>query len=582
MKKFLMKMPFGLQMKSTILIVLLFFIPYSFLGWFFYSKQYQATTNQVALSDYNTINQIGMNVEHLLKDVKKTSLIFFQNNSIRNFLMAESPETILQSSRDLNAFLTNLLAYDLNIAGVSICRLDGIQYHTSSNYPDISKERIAEILLQTGRFTYMGEQKSLFSKGETAYVFSRKLNDTNDLGVALGVVQIYVGIDKVQGLFNSASISSNSSYYIMDNNLHEVIYSETDRDKQLYQDFLQSVQRLPNDKSGYYFEKIHDKKKLITYYRLPISPNWVIVRHLSNYIAGQSIKTIFFFSILLGVIVCICFSFWLSTQVFIRLKLIANAMKEVEYERFELIVPETGNDEITALTQSFNQMNNKLNELVNQVYASKIREKDAEIKSLRAYINPHFFFNTLDTICWMSREENAYETCALVEALSKIFRQSITTEKRITSVAEELEYTREYLKIQECRYSDKIDFIIHEEPGLSGYATVSSIIQPLVENAIIHGLEPSKENGNIVISIYSDDEHLYFSVENDGVDVDISQLYALLASYKEGRKGMALYGVNSRIQLHYGAEYGLRFYPHSPHGLRAVIEQPLLEGQNPS
>lgn len=162
----------------------------------------------------------------------------------------------------------------------------------------------------------------------------------------------------------------------------------------------------------------------------------------------------------------------------------------MERKHYDLTISEAGNDELQCSPVLQQDVPPAFTELLNDVYLFQLREKDAQIKALQAYINPHFLYNTFDTICWMSRMEDAPETCRLVEALSQLFRSAVETDSRVVSVSKELEYTHNYLMIQECRYSDTIDFQLEVEDGLENCETVNFALQPLIENAIFHGIEP--------------------------------------------------------------------------------------------
>ena len=133
--------------------------------------------------------------------------------------------------------------------------------------------------------------------------------------------------------------------------------------------------------------------------------------------------------------------------------------------------------------------------------------------------------------------------------------------------------------IQECRHTDSIEFAVEADEGVMGCETVRFVLQPLVENAIVHGLEPTGEPGTIWIRIYREENDLIMTVENDGMDADTEELKALMDQYREGLKGMGLSNVNDRIRLCYGEEYGLRFEKRIPKGLIVRVVQPfILEG----
>ena len=218
-----------------------------------------------------------------------------------------------------------------------------------------------------------------------------------------------------------------------------------------------------------------------------------------------------------------------------------------------------------------------MDELVNQVYLAQIKEKDAQLQAMQAYINPHFLYNTLDTICWMSRMEDAQETCNLIEALSKLFRMSARDTRKVISVEQELEYINSYIMIQECRHTDFIQFEVQAQEETLKCQTVRFILQPLVENAILHGLEPTGRPGKLSIDIRRQEDKLVMTVEDDGMGADIEELRELLQSHPEGLRGMGISNVNDRIRLCFGEEYGIFFYNAEGGGLRVQAVQPFRQ-----
>lgn len=569
----------SIQYKILALIVALIVLPMSGISWMFYTQNVKSITEKVRVSNLNTVVQIGANLEYIFDSIKQTSLLFYQSDNVRGFLMERSLSALDQRRISLNDYMLNKLAYDNYLVAVDVCRLDNAQYRSTSDYPGISAAEAAQVLKQSGRLTFAGSQPSNFSGGIDAYVFDRKITDVNDLKVTLGQMRLYVDKRRIQSLFGNIPLAKSSAYYLVEDGKILIASDESAVGKRLA-DITGGA--LPEGKKGYDMLDLGSVPRMLTYYHMEY-PDWYLVNLVSleqidreKSVTMQMILS----TILLVVVVCLVIAYWLSSYILAPLKKVARSMKEVERENFSITVPVRGHDEITVLAKSFNRMSRRLDELVNQVYASHLREKDAKIRALQTQINPHFLYNTLDTICWMSRMEDAYETCRLVESLSKLFRMSLQSNETVTTVEKELEYTRHYLMIQECRCSDHISFQIHQEPGLESCQTVNFVLQPLIENAIQHGIEPTGRDGRIEISIRRDGDRLVYFVEDDGDGTDCRELNALIQNYREGRRGMAISGVNSRIALQYGQEYGLRFEVRAPHGIRAVVEQPYIDGRN--
>jgi two-component system sensor histidine kinase YesM len=560
-----------LYKQAVLRIILLFFIPFSLLGLYFYQEQACNSRKQVLQSELNTINSIGFSLDTRLRELQQDSLLFYQNAYLQSFLQTAQTKSELSSNiQKLDSYFSNFFCYNKVISAVSIRRCDGMTFTSSSDYADISDEEYQEILRQTGKITFMGIKYSKLRYSSPFFVFSRKLYDINDIGKAIGAIEYYVSQDLLFPFFDSDSSTISGSYAIYSNDLGSLLFSNgedsffTNFDTNLIE---QTPNGIVSEQNGY----------IVSCYPIPTNPRWYLVHVNTDTTSGKSFVFLLLGTLLLGIFASFMLSFWLQRHVFARLNMLSKGMQNIEKEQYSERLPLVGNDEITTVTQGFNHMSNNLEELINQVYLGKLHQKDAQIKLLRAYINPHFLFNTLDTICWMSRMENAFDTCSLVEALSHLFRNSLDNTKACTKVKTEIADTKEYLKIQECRYSDQIEFNVSCTKEIEDCITIGRVLQPLIENAILHGFTERQLQGTIWIDCFAKDDTLFFVVEDDGADAPITEMNALLENYEEGKRGFALYGTNERIQLHFGKDYGIAFHPFPPHGLRAVVTQPLLK-----
>ena len=175
--------------------------------------------------------------------------------------------------------------------------------------------------------------------------------------------------------------------------------------------------------------------------------------------------------------------------------------------------------------------------------------------------------------------EQAFETCSLIEALSKLFRSSVKDTSKTTTVNSEMKHIESYIKIQECRHTDTIEFLMDVEPGTEECETIRFLLQPLVENAIVHGMEEQDNTGIIRISSRKEEKNLVLSVEDEGQGADIEGLEHMLEGKIEGTRGAALFNVHERIRLCFGEEYGLRFKKGNKRGLIVEAVQPFKKGK---
>lgn len=218
--------------------------------------------------------------------------------------------------------------------------------------------------------------------------------------------------------------------------------------------------------------------------------------------------------------------------------------------------------EAKQLSESLNTMIDKINALLEQVKKEQIRIRKAEFELLQAQINPHFLYNTLDTIIWLAESDEQKQVVHMVESLSDFFRTSLNQGKDIISIKEEIQHVRSYLEIQQMRYQDILEYEI-DVPEEFYQNTIPKItVQPLVENALYHGIKNKRGKGKITVRGYREDSFFILEVRDNGIGMQTERLVqvrnALLYKQLAESKVYGLYNVNERIRLNCGEEYGLR------------------------
>ena len=261
------------------------------------------------------------------------------------------------------------------------------------------------------------------------------------------------------------------------------------------------------------------------------------------------------------------------------LKVLKESMKEVEQGNFEgASIEHFPNNEIGALSNSFNVMTNRIRQLMEQnVYEQKQKRK-SELKALRSQINPHFLYNTLDSIIWMAESNKNREVVLMTSSLAKLLRQSISNEDEIIPLRKEVDYTRSYLTIQKMRYQDKLEFSIDVDSGILEEGIINLILQPIVENAIYHGVKNKEGKGMVCVTGGLEGDDIVLKVKDNGMGMDQDTLEHIFDRSKEqeSRKvnGVGVYNVNMRIRLYYGEKYGLSFESAVGEGTVATIRIP--------
>ena len=195
---------------------------------------------------------------------------------------------------------------------------------------------------------------------------------------------------------------------------------------------------------------------------------------------------------------------------------------------------------------------------------------------MQSQINPHFLYNTLDSIRWMAVLEQQDGIALQIEALADVFRHALSRGKDVVHLAEEVEHLQNYILIQKKRFGDRIRFDISMQEDMGSCQVLKLILQPLVENAIVHGLENKPEGGTVRIRVYSQEDTLLYCVEDDGLGVDLAT-FPLATKKKDNRyNGFALRNIEERIKMMYGEQYGIDFHSVPMEGTRVTVRLPII------
>lgn len=252
---------------------------------------------------------------------------------------------------------------------------------------------------------------------------------------------------------------------------------------------------------------------------------------------------------------------------------LCTATRQVAKGNFSPAEIESG-DEIQVLTNSFNDMTMEIQYLIENIKKEQKNLRDTELRLLQAQINPHFLYNTLDAIVWMAEGGQDAEVVSMVTALSEFFRTTLSEGKDYITIREEESHIRSYLEIQEFRYADILEYEIHIDPELYDFGILKLTLQPLVENALYHGIKNKRGKGKITVSGCAKNEDIILEVSDNGIGMDaqeLSRLNRTLRGEEPHDRGFGLGNVNERIRLNYGSEYGITFHSVKGEGTVATV-----------
>lgn len=299
-----------------------------------------------------------------------------------------------------------------------------------------------------------------------------------------------------------------------------------------------------------------------------------ILRNRSNIIG---------FYITIGVtflVVAVLLSVAISSAITNPVRRLEGVMEQVRGGRLDVRSDIKARNEIGRLGESFNLMIARINQLIRQRDSDQEQRRQSELKALQAQINPHFLYNTLDSIIWMAENGNNEEVVEMTAALARLFRSSISESRDSVPLAVEIANIQSYLTIQKMRYQEKLGYRIDIPGELRGCSVPKLILQPLVENAIYHGVRAKENGGEIAVSARAENGLLILEVRDDGLGMTAEQLSgALEAVPSSNGGGIGARNVNERIKLIYGEKYGLSYASAPGKGTVASVKLPLDMGE---
>jgi two-component system sensor histidine kinase YesM len=254
----------------------------------------------------------------------------------------------------------------------------------------------------------------------------------------------------------------------------------------------------------------------------------------------------------------------LSRSIYTPIKKLHDVTKTITQNDLQALVTGDNTDEIAELGMSFNIMIGKIRGMLDDKVREQENLRKAELRALQSQINPHFLYNTLDTIIWMAEANKTDQIVEVVSALSNFFRISLSKGKDWITIGEEIGRIKSYLIIQKMRYRDIMDFQIDVDEDVSDHTVLKLILQPLVENAIYHGIKNKREGGTIIVRAkFNNAKEVILEVEDNGIGFTPDKLRQLEAELADDsgdirqESGFGIGNVNQRIKLYYGKQYGL-------------------------
>jgi len=494
-----------------------------------------------------------LEVYDVLNDDQSDKLTFYNNvNNLKNVL-----RTLTLSNKDIQA--------------VSIFDLKGnnYTYELSNGRLDLMEYLPYDTLLALAR---SAEGRPVwhvdFEKSQGNIYLTRIINDIDTFNeVGLLVIQV-----------NMAPMKN--EYANLQSEIFEEIYL-LDPDKQLVfssEDHVMNTELINfSERSGVFYED-ESKERMISYRKIS-NPDWYIVTAISKSALLDEVNrftTIAFVIFIPLAIILSLFTIFEGLHMVASINTIVSGMEEVSQGKKKVNIHVDRGDEIGYLAESFNDMTTEIENLVENIYEEQLTRKEVELKALQAQINPHFLYNTLETINWHAQLKGAPEISHMVTALSSIMEATIGRDNKLISLRDELKYIENYISIMTYRYEGRLKFNKKVDPSLLNIKIPRLILQPIVENAINHGIGQSATKSEINVTAEKDNGHILIEICDNGKGMSRVELDKLMDKINNNHenKSIGLENVNRRLKLFYGEDYGIRIYSEENVFTKVVLDIP--------
>lgn len=590
-------MKFSIRRRSHSLMFRVFLITFiivfaAFLLVSFYSGSilYENSFDDAKSYSLQLFEQIGINISNYLTAMDNITAISSKQPDILSLLLTtnspeRNPSLYYQTLDSIRVFLNNLCVAQDYIRYVTIVSSRNGNYVSTSSSPFVSSYDFREqgwyqaAMQNPNEITLLPPHVPEYVTGSVSPVISYAKPISVTPGVPpVGVIVIDLSTDSLASICNSVALGENGYSYII-NSKGEYIY---------YPGNVLPSGTLPQNPDSVYTEKVlagnssfTEKNGLgvenVVFSKTVPNTDWYVVGVVPFTQLNTPAMILRTSQIIVGVIVAAAVSVLLSlfanSNIFRRLFRLKNHMAEVRHGNLDVVFAPGANDEIGDLGDGFNRMTAQLRQLIADVETKEHQKRHAEFAALQAQINPHFLYNTLDSIVWMA-EANPAGASEMAYMLASFFRLSLSRGADIVPLSQELEHTQTYLHIQKIRYANYFDYEIRYTQNAAAFPVPKLIVQPLVENAIYHGIKPSGRKCTLFVHAFRYKDFILIEVSDDGVGIPTAEIDSILSGEHVSRdslSGVGVKNVDERVKLYYPEHSGLYYRSNEGRGTMACI-----------
>lgn len=471
------------------------------------------------------------------------------------------------------------IAYDVVVIGengFNYSSQAGDNYNFNSLKNQLWYKKIYE---KNGRITFISSFKDVFGTEKTKYVFSASRIIYDLEGKVVGTLLINIDENYLANLYDS-TLNGNNSIYIVDRNGNIISHNNKSMRGMNFID-VEKFKQLYGENEFHIIKKSQGDYLISNYYDQ--QTGWTIIEEIRSAAVFSKIYYVVyitFFVICACLVISLFVSYYVSERVSRPLLNLCYSMDQVKKGNFDVISNVGGYDEINKLKDSFNNMAQEIKKLLEDIKRNEYYKRQAELDFLRAQINPHFLYNTLFSIKCLIEIGKKEQVSYMISAFIDLLKMTLRKDTDLISLEEEFLTTEKYLILQQFRYRDKISFEFELDEKIKKCMVPPLILQPLVENAIFHGIEAKNDMGIIVINANIKGNLLMISVVDDGIGMSAETIKNILqkCNDKEYKRSefIGIANVCKRIKINYGEEYGIHIASEVGIGTTITVELPVI------
>ena len=538
---------------------------------------------------HTIIQQMNQNIDSYIDYMENIAYLISSNEDVQDYLFDEKIDNEGRY-RILNQFQT-ILDSRSDIRNVGIISKNGrmlINDGSKSVNQDLdlnTQEWYATALEKPNGPILTSSHVQHIISGERPWVItlSRGIRDRSGSGEKEGVFFIDLNYSAISGLCDQSTVGTKGYAFILDAKGNIVYHPQQ---QQLYNELqTENISLIMDTDEDTVLTGTGNDGKLYSISRSE-KTGWTVVdcTNVKELLSkSRQAQSVYVLTAIILVIVALLFSRFMARSITLPIQKLRDSMKKVQEGDFSVsdVVVDSKN-EIGSLTKSFDVMTHRIHELMEQNVHEQEEKRKSELKALQSQINPHFLYNTLDSIIWMAEGKKNEEVVLMTASLARLLRQSISNEDEVVPIANEVEYARGYLTIQKMRYKDKLEFQIEVDSSILYIPLIKLVLQPIIENAIYHGLKYKESKGLLIVKGFMKDGNAVLQVIDDGVGMDEETLAHIYDKHKVNyhSNGVGVYNVQKRLKLYYGEDYGITYTSELGKGTTATITIPgRQEGQ---